>query len=90
MWRQLFANTYGKNITQIAVGQDAGALGAAALGAVGVGLWDGFERLRSVCGVKSRIRPVPEECARYEALLPVFRKLAENQCTVAELMARQS
>ena len=90
MWRQLFANTYGKNITQMAVGQDAGALGAAALGAVGVGLWDGFERLRSVCEVKSRIRPVPEECARYEALLPVFRKLAENQCTVAELMARQS
>ena len=87
MWRQLFASIYNKNITQIAVGQDAGALGAAALGAVGVGMWDSFDRLRSVCEVKSSIAPVKEDNAKYEAILPVFKKLAENQCLVAELMA---
>ena len=87
MWRQLFASIYNKNITQIAVGQDAGALGAAALGAVGVGMWDSFDRLRSVCEVKSSIAPVKEDSAKYEAMLPVFKKLAENQCLVAELMA---
>ena len=38
----------------------------------------------------SALKDAMAECARYEALLPVFRKLAENQCTVAELMARQS
>ena len=86
MWRQLFASIYNKNITQIAVGQDAGAQGAAALGAVGVGMWDSFDRLRSVCEVKSSIAPVKEDNAKYEAILPVFKKLAENQCLVAELM----
>ncbi len=87
MWRQLFASIYNKNITQIAVGQDAGALGAAALGAVGVGMWERFDRLRSVCEIKSSVAPVKEDNAKYEAILPVFRKLAENQCLVAEIMA---
>ncbi len=87
VWRQLFASIYNKNITQIAVGQDAGALGAAALGAVGVGMWDSFERLRSVCEVKTSIAPVREDNEKYEVLLDVFKKLADNQCLVAEIMA---
>ena len=87
MWRQLCASIYNKNITQIAVGQDAGALGAAALGAVGIGMWDSFDRLRSVCEIKSSVAPVKEDNAKYEAILPIFRKLAENQCSVAGLMA---
>ncbi|MCI2049928.1 MAG: FGGY-family carbohydrate kinase [Lachnospiraceae bacterium] len=86
-WRQLFASIYNKNITQIAVGQDAGALGAAALGAVGVGLWDDFDRLRDICAVKSYLKPIPGDNAQYEKILPVFQKIAENQCVVAELMA---
>lgn len=90
MWRQLFASIYRKNITQIAVGQDAGALGAAALGAVGVGLWDSFEKLRTVCKVISSISPVQKDAEQYEKLLPVFQKLAENQCKVAEIMAKQT
>ena len=87
MWRQLFASVYNKNITQIAVDQDAGALGAAALGAVGVGIWESFDRLHEVCRVKSCVSPIPEDNAKYEALLPVFKKLAENQCLVAEYIA---
>ena len=87
MWRQLFASIYNKNITQIAVGQDAGALGAAALGAVGVGMWDSFDCLRNVCEVKSSVAPIKEDNEQYEAILPVFKKLAENQCLVAEIMA---
>lgn len=90
MWRQLFANVYRKNITQIAVGQDAGALGAAALGAVGVGLWEGFDHLRSVCEVKYSISPVEEDSSKYDELLSVFQKLAENQCQIAEIMANQN
>ena len=87
MWRQLFASVYNKNITRIAVGQDAGALGAAALGAVGVGIWDGFDRLRDVCAVISSISPIPADNVKYEAILPVFKELAENQCRVAGIMA---
>ena len=87
MWRQLFASIYNKNITQIAVGQDAGALGAAALGAVGIGMWDSFDKLRSVCEVKASISPVRDDNTKYELILPVFKKLAENQCEVAEIMA---
>lgn len=88
MWRQLFASVYNKNITKISVGQDAGSLGAAALGAVGVGLWSGFDRLKTVCAVKSRMEPVAEDNKRYEAMLPVFREIAENQCHIAELLSK--
>ncbi len=87
MWRQLFASIYNRNITRIAVGQDAGALGAAALGAVGIGMWDSFDRLRSVCAVQSSVAPRKEDNEKYEAILPVFRRLAENQCLVAEITA---
>lgn len=87
MWRQLFASIYNKNITQIAVGQDAGALGAAALGAVGTGMWESFDKLHEVCAVKSSVAPVPEDNAKYEMILPIFKKVAENQCYVADLMA---
>ena len=87
MWRQLFASIYNKNITQIAVGQDAGALGAAALGAVGVGMWDSFDNLRSVCAVKSCVKPIPGDNAQYERILPVFKKIAENQCDIAEVLS---
>jgi len=86
MWRQLFASIYNKNITEISVGQDAGSLGAAALGAVGVGIWDNFDKLKKVCEVKSRITPIKKDNNKYEMILPIFKKIAENQCDIAELM----
>ena len=88
LWRQLFASIYNKNITRIAVGQDAGSLGAAALGAVGVGLWPGFDRLKTVCAVQSRVAPIAADNEKYESILPIFRQIAENQCQVAEWMSK--
>jgi hypothetical protein len=32
-------------------------------------------------------KPIPGDNAQYEKILPVFQKIAENQCVVAELMA---
>ncbi len=87
MWRQLFASIYNKNITEIAVGQDAGSLGAAALGAVGVGMWNSFDKLKNVCEVKSRISPIKEDNSQYEIILPIFKEVAEKQCEIAEIMA---
>lgn len=86
-WRQLFANIYNKTITEISVGQDAGSLGAAALGAVGSGMWQDFEPLRTVCQVKSKVQIDAQQNEQYEKLLPIFASIAKVQCELGDLIA---
>jgi xylulokinase len=72
LWRQIFADAYGMEILRTGVDQDAGALGAAAVGAVGSGLWDDFSPIDRVPGEAQRTRPVPENARAYRSLREVF------------------
>ena len=44
LWRQILADALQVDIVKTNVGQEAGALGAAAVAAVAAGLWDDFSR----------------------------------------------
>lgn len=87
LWRQLFADIYQKNILETNVGQDAGSLGAAAVAAVGAGLWKDFSRVKEVHRLKRRIVPVAEEAAAYEKILRVFEKVADIQSDIGDMLA---
>lgn len=56
-WMQMYADIYGKTMRRTNIDQQAAALGAAALAAVGVGLWPDFSPLNAIHQETSRQAP---------------------------------
>ena len=48
LWRQIFADAFEIDILKTNIGQEAGSLGAAAVAAVGSGLWDDFSPIDTI------------------------------------------
>lgn len=85
-WRQLFADVYNKNIIKTNIGQDAGSLGAAAVAAVGSGLWSDFSVVNRIHKIQSRISPDPVRCEKYQVILDLFRRIAKIQADLGEMI----
>lgn len=85
-WRSLFADIYNKIIIETNIGQNAGSLGAAALAAVGTGIWKDFSILPSIHRVKSTAAPDRENSRKYEVILPLFKRLAEVEADIGDLL----
>ncbi len=86
LWRILFADIYNKYIVQTNVGQDAGALGAAAVAAVGCGLWKDFSKVNDIHKITQKIAPKKENVIAYEKRLDTFAKIADYQCDIGDLI----
>lgn len=87
LWRQILADALQINIVKTNVGQEAGALGAAAVAAVAVGLWNDFDRVDEVHQLESVIHPNPASSDVYDKLLPVFRQATLDQARLGQSMA---
>ena len=85
-WRSLFASIYDKTIIETNVGQDAGSLGAAAVAAVGAGLWNSYDRVREIHTRLGAIAPDPEARLTYAKILPVYAKIADIQCDIGDML----
>jgi xylulokinase len=83
---QIFADVYNTTIVKTNIGQDAGSLGAAAIAAVGCGLWKDFYRIDEIHKVNEIIKPFPENNQKYENLLPVFEFAANYQAKISEML----
>ena len=62
LWRQIFADVYGMDIVKTNIDQEAASLGAAAVAAVGCGLWKDFapvDDAHQVASVENPSRPTP-------------------------------
>jgi len=68
----IFADVFNTRILKTNIDQDAGALGAAALAAVGAGLWQDFSRIDEIHQVAELVEPNDVNNRKYEQLLPVF------------------
>ena len=86
-WRQIIADVLNIQVTKTNVGQEAGSLGAAAVAAVGAGIWDDFARIDDVHQIEDIAEPNPKNTAAYERLLPVFRRAAEHQAEIGDMLA---
>ncbi len=84
LYRRIFADVYNMRIIKTNIDQDAAALGAAALAAVGCGLWDDFSRIDTIHEVQEVVDP--DECnnSKYEKILPVFDFAASCQSTISD------
>ena len=80
----IFADAFNTRIVKTNIDQDAGALGAAAIGAVGCGLWDGFEKIDEIHKTVEVLAPDRLNNRVYEKLLPVFALAADCQAKISE------
>ena len=77
---------FNTRILKTTIDQDAGALGAAAIAAVGCGLWPDFERIDEIHEIVEVVEPDAENNRKYEALLPVFELAAEFQARISDAL----
>lgn len=72
VWRQIFADIFNMRIVKTNIDQDAASLGAAALAANAVGLWDGYDGISEIHRVEDVSIPDKARNARYEKLLDIY------------------
>jgi len=84
LWRQIFANVYGKTVIKTNIGQNATSLGAAAIAARGCGLWQDYSPILTLHREEARNAPVPEEQRVYQRLLRRFEAVTDMLADIAE------
>lgn len=71
-WQQIYANVMNVPLRKTNIDQNAASLGAAALAAVGTGLWPSFDPLDEILQERHRTVPDPVHVAEYERLYKRF------------------
>lgn len=83
-WCQIYADACRISLEKTNVGQNAAALGAAALAAVGTGLWEDFSRIDKVHVRQAYISPREETALLYDELAEKFRRTARALASLAD------
>ena len=86
-WLQIYADAYDMNIVKTNIDQQAAALGAAAIAAVGTGLWDDFSRIDEIHHVGHVAKPIRQNTKHYEKLLPIYAHAAKCQAKLGDALA---
>ncbi len=82
----IFADVFDTRIIKTNIDQDAAALGAAALAAVGCGLWSDFSKIDAIHQTQEEIVPDPENHQKYEPILAIFEKATQYQSEISDLL----
>ena len=85
--RQIYADVFGKAVAASRVRQDAASLGAAALAAVGCGLWESFDKIREIHKEQTLCQPDMDNHGYYEKILPLYKKLCDSCSDLGDMMA---
>ncbi|GHU12448.1 pentose kinase [Spirochaetia bacterium] len=86
LWRQIFSDVYCMEIIKTNIDQGAATLGAAALAANAAGVWKGYDMISSFHKQESVERPDPERVAKYQAIFPLFQKIAAFSAELGDEM----
>jgi xylulokinase len=86
LYRRIFADVFNTKILKTNIDQDAGALGAAAIAAVGCGLWKDFERIDDIHKTIEIVSPDADNNRKYEKILPVFEAASEYQARISDAL----
>lgn len=81
-WMQMYADIYGKTMVRTNVDQQAAALGAAALAAVGTGVWNDFSPLDAVHEVTDRKQTAATD--KYAVAFNRFLMANQASCVFAQ------
>ncbi len=89
LWRQIFADVFGMAVVKTNVDQDAGSLGAAAIGAVGTGLWDDFSQIEEVHAEEGREVPGDDAGKIYGQMRKHFELQRRHCAELGDFMQEQ-
>jgi len=82
----IFADAFNTRVRKTNIDQDAGSLGAAAIAAVGCGLWKSFDKIDEIHTTVEVVEPDRENNAKYEKLLPIFDLAAQYQSKISDAL----
>src|SRR5690606_30564199 len=77
LWRKISADGYNIKVLKSNVDQQAAALGAAALAAVGTGLWKDYEKIDTIHKIEEVTESEPESVEKYNRLLKNFMVVSD-------------
>lgn len=84
LYRRIFADVYNMDIVKTNIDQDAAALGAVAVAAVGCGIWKDFSRIDEIHRIQETVRPDPAKNSLYEKLIDVFSYASDRQSEISD------
>ncbi len=88
-WLQMFADIYGLECEKSVIDQECASLGAAALAAVGAGLWSDFSKISDQHKIEATYQPDAEAKAAYDKVLVTFKELSRVLAKFGDLQASQ-
>lgn len=88
-WCRIMADVTGRRIEAIENPQDAGAMGAALISAVGLDFISGFEGAKAFIPVRSVYQPRSEHRETYDRLYAVFKQLYGNNRKLFRALNRE-
>jgi xylulokinase len=77
-WMQILADITGRRIETVCEPQEAGAVGAALVAAVGMGVYPDFESLREVVRVEGVYQPQPANSEVYNSLFHCYKDIYDS------------
>ena len=87
LWRQIYADLYKMRIIKTNIDQQCAALGAAALAAVGAGIWKDFEIIDQIHHVIDVTKPIAKNVEMYEKMIPIFLKAGHTLAEIGDTVA---
>jgi xylulokinase len=89
LWRRIFADVYGMRVVKTNIDQDAGSLGAAAVAAVGAGVWKDFGRIDSIHRIEAVEEPVPANVSAYAGIMRVFDLARKDEAAICDMLMKE-
>jgi xylulokinase len=83
LWRQICADACNINVVKSNVDEQAAALGAATVAAVGSGLWKSFDVVEGIHNTEHVSTPSTERSAFYDGMLSTFARASSQQSELA-------
>jgi len=88
-WMQMFADVFDMEIIKTNIDQDTASIGAAAIAARGVGLWDNYDNIEKLREIEYKCLPEKQAAEEYSKLFKVFVHVNESIADLGEYINRE-
>lgn len=88
-WMQMFADVFNMNIIKTNIDQDTASVGAAAIAARAIGLWENYDNIVHLHHVENISKPNLENHIKYNKLQKTFTHISDVLSDLGDYMSKQ-